>query len=352
MDGGPPYRRIVDDIRRRIVTGQLGPGDRVPSARQIVREWGVAIATATRALGDLQREGLVRAIPGVGTVVADESRPPSASAPPSAPSAPPAQAPATPAQASPAPAPAPAPAEAVAVAADHGQRGPHDEGQALHRDVIVRAAIAIADAEGLAAVSMRRIAADLGTATMSLYRHVPGKDELVLFMIDQALGEDRLPEGVPDGWRVRLELSARAQWAVFRRHPWLAPAMSVTRPQLVPNALAHTDWILSALDGLGLDATAMLHFHVTLFSFVRGLATNFEAEAQAEQDTGMTSDEWMLTQEPTMAEMAASAGSGPLATFLRVVGQPDIDLDLETLFEFGLARLLDGLEAFLIRSER
>src|SRR5258706_8508085 len=65
-----PYRLIVDEIRARIAAGRLRPGDRVPSARQITQEWGVAIATATKALATLQAEGLVRAVVGVGTVVA------------------------------------------------------------------------------------------------------------------------------------------------------------------------------------------------------------------------------------------------------------------------------------------
>ncbi|MGX1606137.1 GntR family transcriptional regulator, partial [Streptomyces celluloflavus] len=66
----PPYRRIVDEIRRRIDAAELAPGDRVPSTRRITQEWGVAMATATKVLTTLRQEGLVRAVPGVGTVVA------------------------------------------------------------------------------------------------------------------------------------------------------------------------------------------------------------------------------------------------------------------------------------------
>ncbi|MGW1448201.1 GntR family transcriptional regulator, partial [Micromonospora sp. NPDC002411] len=65
----PPYLRIVAELRRRITEGELSPGDRVPSTRQIVREWGVAMATASRALTALRQESLVRAVPGVGMVV-------------------------------------------------------------------------------------------------------------------------------------------------------------------------------------------------------------------------------------------------------------------------------------------
>jgi len=202
----------------------------------------------------------------------------------------------------------------------------------------------IADSEGMAALSMRRVATDLDVATMSLYRYVRSRDDLVLFMIDEAIGEEVFPPTPPEGWRARLELEARLQWTGFRRHRWLGPAMSLTRPQLAPNALKHTEWSLRALEGLGLDATAMLHIHVTLFSYVRGLATSLEAEAEAEQDTGMTSDEWMDTQE---AALDAVAGSGPFATFLRIAKESDFEFDLDTLFEFGLMRILDGLEVYL-----
>jgi AcrR family transcriptional regulator len=307
----PPYLRIMEDIRGRISSGELRPGDRVPSARRITQEWGVAIATATKVLAALQREGLVRVVPGVGTVVS--------------PAGPVALQPRTPRR-------------------RPSAREPQPE---LSRDRIVRTAMEIADTEGMAALSMRRIATDLDVATMSLYRYVPSKDDLVLFMIDEALGEEAFPPTPPEGWRAQLELAARMQWRLARRHPWLAPVMSLTRPQLAPNALAHAEWVLRALEGLGADPNAMLHIHVVLFSFVRGLATSLEAEAEAERDTGMTSDEWMQTQE---AALDAAVGSGSFGTFLRLAKESGVELDLDTLFEFGLARLLDGLGMFLGRA--
>lgn len=300
MPTDPPYLRIADDIRRQIRSGDLRPGDRVPSARRLRRERGVAIATATKVLAVLRQEGLVQAVPGVGTVVA-----------PAGPKRP------------------------------RRESGPQPD---LSRDRIVRTAMEIADAEGMAALSMRRVATELGAATMSLYRHVPGKDDLIVLMIDEAIGQEPFPRNAPEGWRARLELAARLQWRMFHRHRWLAPAMSLTRPQPAPSALAHLEWILQALEGLGLSPSAMIHAHVMLFSYVRGLATSLEAEAEAELDTGMTSDEWMETQE---AALDAIAGSGSLAAFLRIARGPDVDLDLDTLFEFGLMRMLDGLEAYI-----
>src|SRR5271154_2012303 len=112
----PRYSRIVDELRGRIESGVLEPGDRIPSTRDIVKQWGVAMATATKVISQLRTEGLVSATPGVGTVVADVG--------------------------------------------------------GVTAERIVEAAVAVADAEGLSAVSMRRVASEIGVATMSLYRHV------------------------------------------------------------------------------------------------------------------------------------------------------------------------------------
>src|SRR5689334_16926774 len=177
----PPYRRIADEIRARIADRELRPGDPVPSARGITREWGVALATATRVLATLNAEGVTRSLPGRGTVVADRA--------------------------------------AAAQPAGAAPRAPrrHQGDPDLTRERIVAAAIRVADAEGLAQLSMRRIATALDAAPMSLYRHVDGKDELLVSMMDNVLGEDPLPARRPQGWRAQLELSSRIQWQGFRR---------------------------------------------------------------------------------------------------------------------------------------
>jgi AcrR family transcriptional regulator len=221
-------------------------------------------------------------------------------------------------------------------------------GSGLSRELIVATAIRLADAEGMSSLSMRRIATELGVATMSLYRYIRSKDELVLHMIDAAFGEHPLPPR-SEGWRPQLEAAARLMWALFRRHRWLAPVMSLTRPQLSPNALAHTDWVLTSLDGLGLSLEQMVHTHVVLFSHVRGLATALETEAEAEQDTGLTNDEWMQSQE---ANLTAMAGAVPHSTVLRLMAESELDMDLDTLLEFGLTRLLDGLAVLIAQQQR
>ena len=117
----------------------------------------------------------------------------------------------------------------------------------------------------------------------------------------------------------------------------------MTRPQLVPRAMAHTEQAMALLAVLGLDVSDRLHMAVTLANYVRGIAVNLEPEAQARQDTGMTNDEWMQTQVPLMTEIVSS---GEYPMFVAMSQADDVELSLHTLFEFGLARLLDGLEVF------
>lgn len=212
----------------------------------------------------------------------------------------------------------------------------------MTRDRVVRTAVEIADAEGLSALSMRGVAGRLGVATMSLYRHVGSKDDLVELMIDQVLGDFPLPAEPPHGWRARLEAAAHVQWAAYRRHPWMARITSLARPLPSPSLLKHTEWALAAIDGHGLDPETMMHVHILMYTYVQGIAAHFELEVQARATTGLTDDEWMRTQDD---QLTAIVTSGPYPTFVDVVARlgGDFDFDFDRLFEFGLRSLLDGL---------
>ncbi|WP_399881713.1 TetR/AcrR family transcriptional regulator C-terminal domain-containing protein [Streptomyces sp. BBFR51] len=314
----PRYSQIVGELRRRIETGELAPGDRVPSTREITRQWGVAMATATKVLTELRHEGMVRAVPGVGTVVASPSRPVRAARP-------------------------------AAVARPGGPSDASDTSSvqtALTLGRIVRAAVTVADTEGLAAVSMRRVAAELGVATMSLYRHVADKDDLLTRMMDTVIAEYPLPADPPDGWRAAIELAARQLWDLFRRHPWFAPALSVTRPQMITSALPYSEWMLATLHARGLDLQSAFTAHLMLLNYARGVAVHLESEREAEAHSGLDSEEWMDTQEPALLAILAT-GRFPALSHLAAAGY---DFDLDALFEFGLQRLLDGLAALLNES--
>jgi DNA-binding transcriptional regulator YhcF (GntR family) len=298
-----PYLRIANEIRRRIAAGELRPGDAVQSTRQLTREFGVALATATKALAMLRQEGVVTAVPRVGTVVAGA---------------------------------APAVAPPVSRRARTGE-------SAVTLDGIVQAAIRVADAEGIDALSMRRVAADIGIPTMSLYRYVPSKEDLLLRMVDSVFSEDPLPEPAAH-WRTRLEDLAHLQWAICHRHPWVARHVSITRPMAVPNGMAHTEAALRALEGTGLDKTTMVHAAVTIAGHVVGTALHLEQEVEAEQDSGLNNEEWYEAQDLTLGRLLAS-GRFPMLASLDDI--PNFDLNLDIIFELGLRLLLDGLTAMI-----
>ncbi|MCF3177761.1 TetR/AcrR family transcriptional regulator C-terminal domain-containing protein [Streptomyces sioyaensis] len=304
----PPYRRITDEIRRRIDTGELVPGDRVPSTRRITQEWGVAMATATKVLTTLRQEGLVRAVPGVGTVVAE-----------------------------------PASARAAGAAAPR-ERRPRETDRGLSRESVVRAAVRVADAEGLRALSMRRVAAEFGVSSMALYRHVAGKDELVLLMAEAAFAGIELPEPAPDGWRARMEAGARLQWELYRRHPWLAQYLSITRPQPMPRAMALIEWTMARVTGI--DPVTLIHMAITLLNHVLATAAGFEDDLEAEQETGLDQNQWMAAMEPVF-EGILTSGSYPM--YAGISRADDDVVNLESIFEFGLARLLDGMATLIDR---
>jgi AcrR family transcriptional regulator len=314
---GPPYARIAAELRGQIERGELQPGQRVPSTREITGRWGVAMATATKVLAALRQDGLVHPVPGVGTVVSDPATGPAR-------------------QPAPARSPEPGTGRAGPEAARPTARTP------MAPDRIVAAAIEVADAEGLAALSMRRVAAEIGAAPMSLYRHVADKDDLVVQMMNTVFARTRLPDPPPDGWRARLELAGRTFWAMFRAHPWLASALSLTRPQVMPDALPFTEWLLTALDGHGLELSTMFTTYLMLINYVRGTAVNLEAEAEAEAVTGLSSEEWLETQ----AQSWTSLPFGGYPMFQRLISQ-EYDFSLDEIFEFGLQRLLDGLDALI-----
>ncbi|WP_205571484.1 GntR family transcriptional regulator [Streptomyces sp. YIM 130001] len=304
QDTEPPYRVIAAEIRSRIVSGELRPGDRVPSIRAIAQRWGVAIATATKVTAALRDEGLVEAKVGAGTVVSAAAGRERASS----------------AQRATAPGREPEP--------------PDQEGLRVR---ILRTAVELADADGLQALTMRRLAAGLDLGPMSLYRYVTGKEELLVQMADLVFGDLSLPEHGPPGWRPKLELVARQQWRLCRRHLWLPRVVSFTRPALVPNMMAHTEWTLRALDGLDLPIDVRLQETLTLHALVVTVGLSKADEAQAERNTGMTLNRWSETQRARRRELLAS-GRFPLLATLSDDAAPDLDV----LFEYALARHLDG----------
>jgi AcrR family transcriptional regulator len=216
----------------------------------------------------------------------------------------------------------------------------------LSLDRIVTTAIEIADAEGLAGLSMRRVAEELGFTTMSLYRYVPGKDELIELAVDAATGPRPDP---PQGeWRVDLGNWARLNLANYRAHPW-ALEVPITHPPMGPNQIDWMDWALQAMTGAGLSAEEMLSVLMLLSGYVRGQAQLANTLAQVESTTGASEREWDAAYARLIGRVVA-AGEHPGLTLLASSGAfgPSDETDdtwLEDSFEFGLQRILDGIAA-------
>jgi AcrR family transcriptional regulator len=227
--------------------------------------------------------------------------------------------------------------------------GERESPSGLGADRIVRAAIDLADARGLSAVSMRRVADRLGVGTMSLYTHVPGKAELLDAMLDVVLAETARPEEVPGGWRGRLEVVARENLELLRRHPWILE-VDIGRPPLGPNMIAKYDYELRAVEGIGLTDPEMDAVVTLVLSHAAGAARATADVKGAQEDTGLTSGQWWSRSAPLLHQYL-SPDRYPIAVRVgaAVARSNNGAHDRDHAFAFGLQRLLDGIEEFLRR---
>ena len=211
---------------------------------------------------------------------------------------------------------------------------------------IVAAAVAIADADGVAAVSMANVAERLGFTTMSLYRHVSSKDDLLALMFDAAVG-DAPKRGRRRGWRAGLRRWAEGLFAVYRLHPW-ALDIPITGPPALPNQLAWLDWGLAELDGTGLEIGERLSVMLLLSGYVRNVAVLTRDLASGHERAGSTPASVQADYEALLGSLV-TARRFP-ALHAAVHGGLFSDGDPEDLeFEFGLATILDGVEALIQR---
>jgi AcrR family transcriptional regulator len=213
-----------------------------------------------------------------------------------------------------------------------------ERGRGLTRARIVRAAVELADAHGAAAVSMARVAERLGFTTMSLYRHVRGKDELLLLMVNEAVGQP--PEHPPGGgWRERLERWSWDLLAGVKRHPWLL-TLPLSRPPWSPGQLVWLDRGLAAMEDTGLTedekAMALLLLNGHVFSQARFVADLGEPEAFPAYVAGLK----RLVDAERMPALRRALDAG--------IFDPS-DEDADDDFRFGLERVLDGIEALVER---
>lgn len=209
------------------------------------------------------------------------------------------------------------------------KRGPKP---GLSVEGIARAAVELADAEGLASVSMQRVATGLGVTKMALYRYVPGKSELVALMIETAVGAP--PDVEPSaGWREVLAGWALAVYSRFERHPWLPEVTSGLRV-MGPNELGWLDQVVGALAGTGLDGAERMDAAAVLSGHVRNIAQqSLGADGRPRRDTDRRLVEMIgrvLARHADRYPALASALDGG-------------DAARDDALRFGLDRILDGI---------
>ncbi|WP_282776870.1 MULTISPECIES: TetR/AcrR family transcriptional regulator C-terminal domain-containing protein [unclassified Nocardia] len=216
-------------------------------------------------------------------------------------------------------------------------------------DAVVAAAVEIADAEGLGALTMRSVAARLGLTPMATYTYVPGKAELLDLMLDTVYLRMERGDTAGKPWRERVSAIAAENRAMLAAHPWVA-YVPTTRPPLGPGVAAKYEHELSAFDGLGLTDLEMDSALTHVLGFVHSVARIAIDTRNAAADSGMSDHEWWERAAPVL-ERVFDAERYPLAARVgAAAGQAhDAAYSADHAYEFGLARVLDGLAALIER---
>lgn len=230
-------------------------------------------------------------------------------------------------------------------------RGPK---KAFTHDDVVQAAIALADRDGLAALTMQAVAGEVGFTAMALYRYFPSKESLIDAIVDGALGNPPASNGAKGDWRENVARWARAKRAMLMARPWLAELPFVAAPH-GPNWLSWLEAAVAALSGTGLEANEVFDMLHVLDGYVRGGSDTSISLAKA-RSRGMSDEEW---------------GAAVAADFLRAIGDPRYPVlsslltaprqsrsasltakgglmdGLDAGFEQGLQRVLDGIQFYM-----
>ncbi|MFD4942920.1 TetR/AcrR family transcriptional regulator [Streptomyces sp. NPDC058409] len=233
----------------------------------------------------------------------------------------------------------------------------------LSVDAIVTAAIAVADEDGMAALSMRAVGERLGRTAMALYTYVPSKSELLDLMYDAVHAELPTQYTGIDNWRAGLTDWARDTLAFLLRHPWVLQ-ISQARPVLGPHEYAGLDTLVRLLNGTGLDAPLLRRLVGTLSHFVRGCAGTVAEARQAAAVTGESDEEWWFARSALLGEVAPDfadryPGLSAMESESTPQQQPSapgeeampyLEREARETFTVGLDVLLDGIEAAIRRT--
>ncbi|MFE0462680.1 TetR/AcrR family transcriptional regulator C-terminal domain-containing protein [Kitasatospora sp. NPDC058965] len=218
---------------------------------------------------------------------------------------------------------------------DRPTRGPRPS---LTPQGIARAGVAVADAEGLAALSMNKVAAEFGVSAMALYRYVPGRTELVELMVESVLAE--LPDLAVAGdcWRERMVEWARCSARVHRAHPWLLAATAMRRQLIGPHQLGWLEAALAALEPTGLPAAQRHRVFVLVAGFVRTHAQELlDFDAAHDEEWNRLTGELLDRHADRFPALARAVADG---AFAPSAADP---------LEFGLDRILDGVQVLIDR---
>ncbi|WP_198550504.1 TetR/AcrR family transcriptional regulator [Streptomyces silvensis] len=254
-----------------------------------------------------------------------------------------------------------------------GSRGP---ARGLTRERIVEAAIDVVERDGPAAMSLRRVAAQLGVGVASLYTYVPGRAELEALMLDAVAVGPTLPHEWPGDWRAKLTALAHDDWRQIRRHPWVLE-LGAAEQVPGPNMLRWLDSALRVFDGTGLREAEKLSAIETVDAYVRGLGRlrgaeeaaadgpagrgaataegRGDAESRGDTEGRGETEGWEETEgREGMSTRERDDVLGQLVDFdrypaLRRALAAGATPYAGAPFEFGLQRLLDGIEQLVIR---
>ncbi|GGF37830.1 TetR/AcrR family transcriptional regulator [Subtercola lobariae] len=215
---------------------------------------------------------------------------------------------------------------------------------ARSRNEIAAAAVALADAHGIEAVSMRKLAATLTIGAASLYSYVLSKDELHDLMVDWVEGADAPLPPLTGDWRADLTDLAHRIRRTIHRHPWLT-SLAAGRPSFGPNSLASIEHGLAAMDALDLSIDDKLVTSEALHSFVRGFVTRELAEEQALQRGGLTAEAWGRAARPYMESIIEGGLYPRFAHVVRDAQLPHEPDSRALIFSTALNRVLNGLIA-------
>lgn len=224
---------------------------------------------------------------------------------------------------------------------ERGTRGPRP---AYTRKEIVAAAIKIADADGIDAVTMRRVADSIGAGTMSLYRYVDKKHDILELMYDAVQAELHLPELPTGDWRAELHEVAQRTRELSLRHPWLV-TVGGTGWTYGPNVLRYLEYVLTSLDKAGMSMSLMLECVKLINNFVEAFVVEEMREKSLGERTGLTEQQRWESQEPYIRQII---DSGEYPMFARAISEGDY-VEADVRFRRGLDLVLDGIAVALER---